>query len=162
MAIQSRVAIYYYKGFYFLYYYSHDGYPQGLGVKFIKEIPSDPVEFEDSIAAKKKKLEGFLRDLQRRNRDEYDDDDGEKDPLCGQKMDTIWDEGKGISLEISREWPRDVDTTTIYEINLEHYVFYFGGEPYFDLRNMPNADFFCAYLDIDSRDYELPSGLGKS
>lgn len=136
-------AIYYYKGFYFLYHYRYDAYPEGLGVKFIKEIPLDPVEFEEYIAAKKEELEGFLRDLQMNN--EYDDGDDKKDPLCGQDVETIWDEGD-TSFKISRKWPRNADASYIYEINLEHYIFYVDGEPYFDLRNMPNNVFFCAYL----------------
>ncbi|KAE9387425.1 hypothetical protein BT96DRAFT_927630 [Gymnopus androsaceus JB14] len=153
-------AIYYHKGFYFLYYYHYDAYPEGLGVKFMKEIPADPVEFEEYVAAKKEELDGLLRDLERSHRDEYEDDDDEKDLLCGQDMETIWKE-ENTSFEISRKWPRGADAAYMYEINLEHYIFYVDGEPYFDLRNMPNEEFFCAYLYPGAK-YELPSNSEKA
>ncbi|KAF9078520.1 hypothetical protein BDP27DRAFT_1309706, partial [Rhodocollybia butyracea] len=135
--------IYRYKGFYFLFY--------GLGVKFIAEIPSDPVELEEYIAAKKEELEGLLEELRRAYG--YCSIGDEQDPVRGGEL-------KGnlgdVKFTVSRNWPRDGDAAFFYEIDLEHYIFYVDGEPYFDLRNMPNGDEFCAYLDVDAKPYELP------
>ncbi|KAF9078614.1 hypothetical protein BDP27DRAFT_1309874 [Rhodocollybia butyracea] len=151
--------IYRYKGLYFIFWHGYDAYPSGLGVKFLGEIPSDPVKFEEYIVAKKEELEGMLEELRREYG--YSSDGDEQDPLCGGELER--DLGD-VNFTISRKWPRHGDAHWFYEIDLEHYIFYVNGEPRFDLRNMPGDDEFCAYLyaDEDESYAELPSDTERA
>ncbi|KAF9078615.1 hypothetical protein BDP27DRAFT_19833 [Rhodocollybia butyracea] len=150
-------SIYRYKGLYFIFWHASDAHPEGLGVEFIREIPSDPAKFEEYIAAKKEELEGMLEELRQENG--YSSDGDEQDPLCGGELKR--DLGD-LDITISRKWPRLGDVAYSYEIDLEHYIFYVDGDPHFDLRNMPNGDEFCAYLDEDDEYTELPSDIERA
>ncbi|KAJ3804293.1 hypothetical protein F5876DRAFT_83410 [Lentinula aff. lateritia] len=138
--------VYYFNGFYFLYYSHYDSYPRGLGVEFSNEIPSDPDEYQTYVATKKAELQSLLTHHDLLDLGYTQTWEDEEDP-----------DGSSIDrLSVMKTPPRlsmaGFRVDYIYEIDLEHHIFCIDGEPLFDTRNMPHGDEFLLYLGTDLYD----------
>ncbi|KAJ3889646.1 hypothetical protein GG344DRAFT_78600 [Lentinula edodes] len=138
--------VYYFNGFYFLYYCHYDSYPRGLGVEFSNEIPSDPDEYQIYVATKKAELQSLLTHHDLFNLGDTQIWEDKEVPGKGQ-IDQLFVMKTPPKLTTAGHWVH-----YIYEIDLEHHIFCINGEPLFDTRNMPYGDEFLLYLGTDLYD----------
>ncbi|KAJ3840328.1 hypothetical protein F5878DRAFT_723861 [Lentinula raphanica] len=151
--------VYRYKGYFFIWYTRYDSYIQNLGRLMADEIPRDPVRFEAYVSSKKAELQQILDSqsdsAEKSDSDELDEDwqhvedSQEEDSSGGLKLSTYL-----FKFELCRKPPKYGFLK--YEIDLDNFIFYFQGEPMFDIRNMPDREHFLTYLNEFCHTSELP------
>ncbi|KAJ3762503.1 hypothetical protein EV360DRAFT_79250 [Lentinula raphanica] len=147
--------VYRYKGHFFSYWTDWDAHPQLLGLHAAAEIPRDSTSFDAYVRLKKVELQNLLKlEARKKSPSErmkmcleglLEDVDDERDIIEGDYF---------FHFELGEEPP--VYGCFTYEIDLDNFIFYFLGEPMFDLRNMPDKDQYLAYLEsVDIMEWNL-------
>ncbi|KAJ3777017.1 hypothetical protein FB446DRAFT_784644 [Lentinula raphanica] len=137
--------VYRYQGYFFTWYTTNSSYEDCLGLTVAGEIPRDPASFEAFVASKKAELQQIL-DSELIN----GSDIKPKPPFYGHhNEDYVWFENFQFLFRLRKKPP--VDGWYRYEIDLDNFIFYFQGEPMFDIRNMPDEDQFLSYLSDNTR-----------
>ncbi|KAL4257476.1 hypothetical protein AB1N83_012064 [Pleurotus pulmonarius] len=127
----SGYKVYRHRGRFYTQYVSHDAYHSGLGLELMHSVPREPKEYAEWIAERRK----FFDQVQAHVVD-----------------------GKHPDYTITRAAPKFDDFICyIYEIDLDHHTYHYGGFPMFRLDNLPPDEIFEESIGADGFGHPMPT-----
>ncbi|KAF4571747.1 hypothetical protein EYR36_009092 [Pleurotus pulmonarius] len=127
----SGYKVYRHRGRFYTQYVSHDAYHSGLGLELMHSVPREPKEYAEWVAERRK--------------------------FFGQVQAHVVD-GKHPDYTITRAAPKFDDFICyIYEIDLDHHTYHYGGFPMFRLDNLPPDEIFEESIGADGFGHPMPT-----
>lgn len=127
----SGYKVYRHRGRFYTQFVSHDAYHHGLGLELMHSVPQEPRQYAEWVIERRK----FFDEVQ------------------AQVID-----GEHPDYTITRATPKFDDFICyIYEIDLDHHTYHYGGFPMFRLDNLPADEIFEESIGKDGFGHPMPT-----